>query len=315
MRALLVILNKDNAVSLEKCLDSIARMDGLCEFFDVLILDGASRDNSEEIARRYEKEYPCIKFKVQERLGGTGYARREACDYAISEGYDAIVWGDSENVYSPRYMRAMVDSLAEKDAVGGVPVVQGDFYGHAFAWYHALHLVIPNLYRVHIPGNNKGERVEICEKVKYPETVRSEDYGFSLLLRKMGIRLNQDIAKDAVVHVSLPGNFKEVRAWQRARSKGVAQVLREIGVAPWDNLGWSMLFLLFIVFALLIPFSYLPLLLYSILFFLGSLWIFVRSARYIKEKKIRYFFAPAFGLLVYSIYSLRAVWLYIKIKK
>ncbi len=41
MRALLVILNKDNAEALEKCVESIERMNGLCKDFDVLILDGA----------------------------------------------------------------------------------------------------------------------------------------------------------------------------------------------------------------------------------------------------------------------------------
>jgi len=314
MKALLVILNKDNAPALKECLASIADMHGLCEDFDVLILDGASKDGSEKIAREYEARYPCIKFKVQERLGGTGFARREACDYARENGYDVVIWGDSENVYSPQYVKELMKKMSDNDAVGGVPKVRGGFYAHAFAWYHAMHLVIPDLYKAHIPGNNKAEKVVIFDRVQYPETVRSEDYGFSLLLRKKGIKLKQDVARDAVVKVSLPDNFKEVRAWQRARAKGVAQVLRHVGAGPWDNLAWGFIFLFFIIFGLLSYFSWIPLLVYSLLFLIGSLWMFFRSLPYLEHPRKRYFFAAMFGLLIYSVYSLKAVWLVHKIK-
>ncbi len=309
MKALLVILNKDNAPALKECLASIADMHGLCEDFDVLILDGASKDGSEKIAREYEAQYPCIKFRVQERLGGTGFARREACDYARENGYDVIIWGDSENVYSPQYVRELLKKMSDNDAVGGVPKVRGGFYAHAFAWYHAMHLVIPNLYKVHIPGNNKAEKVAIFDKVQYPETVRSEDYGFSLLLRKKGIKLKQDVARDAVVKVSLPENFKEVRAWQRARAKGVAQVLNHVGAGPWDNLAWGFIVLFFLLFALFLPLSIYPIIIYSLLFLAGSLWVFYRSLPYNESPRKIYFLAPAIGLLIYSIYSLKAVWL------
>ena len=315
MKALLVILNKDNAGPLKECLNSISKIKGLCEDFDVLILDGASKDNSREISEKFEKKYPCVKFKVQERLGGTGFARREACDYARDNGYWAIIWGDSENVYHEEYAIRLLEKLKDNDAVGGVPLVKGNFYAHAFAWYHALHLVFPGLYKVHIPGNNKAEKVEIYEKVRYPETLRSEDYGFSILARKKGVKFKQDVAKDAIVEVSLPENFKEVRAWQRARAKGVAQVLRDIEVKPWDNLAWGFAVLFFLIFGLLIPFSYIPLLIYTVLFILAGIGIFFASKRYIKNPKNRYFFAPVFGLFIYSIYSLKAVFIYLGLKR
>jgi len=314
MRALLVILNKDNAPELKKCLESISRMEGLCEDFDVLILDGASKDNSAEVTKKFEEEYPCIKFKVQDRLGGTGFARREACEYAIKNGYDAIVWGDSENVYSKNYMKSLLDKLKDNDAVGGVPKVRGGFYAHAFAWYHALHLVIPGLYKSHIPGNNKAERTEIFKRVQYPETVRAEDYGFSLLLRKMGIKLRQDVARDAIVYVSLPENFRDVRAWQRARAKGAAQVLRKISVAPWDHLGWSMIVLLFLILGLISFISIWPLIIYTFLYFLGSVGMFLISKDYIANPRMKYFIAPFMGLFIYSIYSLMAIFYYWKYK-
>jgi len=315
MRALLVILNKDNAESLDKCLSSIEKMDGLCQDFDVLILDGASKDNSKEIAEKYTKKWDCIKFKIQEKLGGTGFARREACQYAMKNGYDAVVWGDSENIYTERYMKSMIEKLKDNDAVGGVPRVKGGFYAHAFSWYHALHLVIPGLYKRHIPGNNKGEKVEIYKKVEYPDSIRSEDYGFSLLLLKKGIELKQDIAEDAVVYVSLPEKWREVKAWQRARAKGVAQVLRKIGFFPWDNIAWSLIFLLFLILLPIFIISPWPLIIYTLLFSLAAIGLFFKSKEYIERPKNRFFFAPIFGLLVYSIYSLLAIFYYASMRK
>ncbi len=315
MKALLVILNKDNASALEKCLSSVAKMEGLCEKFDVLILDGASKDNSREVAQRYTTNYPCMKFKVQKKLGGTGFARREACEYAYDNGYDIVIWGDSENEYSPKYIEHMLGKLKTHDAVGGVPKVRGGFYAHAFAWYHALHLVIPSLYKYHIPGNNKGEKTKIYQDVEYPATVRSEDYGFSLLLRKKGISLKQTVAKNAFVKVSLPERWKDIKAWQRARAKGVAQVLVHIDEMPWDNFACGFIVLLFFIFGIIAIWNILPLVVYSVLYFSISLWIFAKSLKYIEKPKTKFFIAPAIGVIIYSLYSLYALIMFWKIKK
>ncbi len=315
MKALLIILNKNKALLLDKCLKSIVNQDGFCLLFDVLVIDGASKDNSREVAEKYKEKYGCIEFKVQKRLGGTGYARNEGCHYALKKGYDVIIWGDSENYYEKDYFKNILEKIRDRDVVGGVPKVIGKFYAHAFAWYHAIHLIFPGLYRMHIPGNNKAERVEIFKRFRYPNSLRSDDYGFSLLLRKNGVHLKHDISWNSIVRVSLPEKWRDVKTWQDFRAKGAAQALREVGVKPYDNIAWGIGFLLFIFFIILLPVNCIPLLIYFLLFFVASLFIFFKSIKYLVRPKYRYFFAPFFGLLVYSYYSLKTVFYYLSYRK
>ena len=311
MKTLVIILNKDNGDKLKDCLNSLVRQNArICEDFDVLILDGNSKDNSKDVAGEFEKKYPCIRFKVQNKLGGTGFARREGCNYALTHNYDLVIWGDSENFYDKDYIKNMVKKLRDCDAVGGIPKVKGGFYAHAFAWYHAVHIVF-HLYRYHIPGNNKGEKTEIYKKFKYPASKRAEDYGFSMLLLKNNVKLKQCLS-DSIVYVSLPDNFKEVLNWQRARAKGTAGALKEIGVKPWDNLAWAFGIIFLLVFSLLIPLSYIPLLIYLILLIAGSIALFFLSKKFIAKPKLRYFLSTLFGLLIYSIYSFITVIYYLK---
>ncbi len=307
MRVLIVILNKDNGDKLEKCLESLVNQTAkVCEDFDVLILDGKSKDNSEEVGKKFERKYRCIKFKVQDKLGGTGFARREACIYALEKGYDVVIWGDSENEYERDYVEKILEKIKEYDVVGGVPIVKGGFYAHAFAWYHALHLVFPNLYKKHIPGNNKAEKTWIFKEVMYPESKRAEDYGFSLLLMKRGIELKQGIA-DAKVKVSVPETLSEVHKWQKARAIGAAEAAREVGAMPVDSIGWiSMLAAPFFL-----AFDPKLLLIYFILILAFSVFLSVRSRRYIEKPKKLFFFAPVFGIFVHAAYTVLSIYYYL----
>ncbi|MFN3384043.1 MAG: glycosyltransferase [Archaeoglobaceae archaeon] len=309
----MVILNKDNAEKLRDCLESLVSQSAkLCNDFEILILDGASRDNSSKVAEQFSKLYPCVKFKVQEKLGGTGYARREACDIALKKGYDIVIWGDSENVYSKEYVEKILRAIEDCDVVGGVPIVKGGFFAHAFAWYHAIHLIF-NIYDRHIPGNNKAEKTKIYENCKYPESRRADDYGLSLLLMKRGIRLRQKIV-DARVFVSVPETLREVFKWQKARAKGCAEALHLVKFKPYDLLIWS-LFLPLLVFsspaALFSPiFAVIPLLLVAF-----SIWIFFKSLKFIENPKKSFFFAPLIGLAIHSAFSILGLYHYFKLRK
>ncbi len=316
-KALLVILNKDNAEKLERCITSLLSQTAkLSKDFDILILDGGSKDNSRDVAMRFSKRYNGIYFKVQEVIGGTGFARREACEYALKKGYKFIIWGDSENVYDKSYVEKMLEKLEDCDLVGGIPKVRGGFFAHAFAWYHAIHLIFPRIYRVHIPGNNKGERTEIYRVVSYPESIRADDYGFSLaLIKKLiknKIKIKSCIANSFVI-VSLPESIKDVHRWQINRAKGVAQALKIVNFKPYDVIGWSSIFLFLIVLLSLTIINYTHLLLLYLLFlFTLSIVIFIRSKDYIEKPKYIYFFTPFIGLLIHSIYSIYALIHYLR---
>ncbi|MEM0202758.1 MAG: glycosyltransferase family 2 protein [Archaeoglobaceae archaeon] len=310
MRALMVILNKDNAEKLGECLESLVNQTAkLCDDFEILVLDGASKDDSPRVAESFAKRYPCVKFKVQEKLGGTGYARREVCDLALKDGYDVVIWGDSENVYSRDYVEKILKALEDCEVAGGVPIVRGNFFAHAFAWYHAIHIIF-NIYDKHIPGNNKAEKTRVYEICKYPESKRADDYGFSLLLMKKRIKLRQRIV-DARVFVSVPETMREVFKWQRARVKGCAEALRLVDFKPYDLLAWS-LFLPLLVFSLLaVPFSpifaVIPLLLVAF-----SIWVFFKSLKFIEKPRKLFFFAPLIGFAIHSLFSILGLYYYLK---
>ncbi len=312
MKVLVVILNKNNAESLRRCLNSLIKQRcKICQEFDVLVMDGGSSDDSREVTLKFSRDYPCIKFKVQEIIGGTGFARREACIYALERGYDVVIWGDSENEYDESYIEEVLKKLKKCDVVGGIPEVNGDFFGHAFAWYHAIHLIIPKLYRVHIPGNNRAEKTFIYRKVIYPTSIRAEDYGFSILLLKKGIRLEQCVA-NALVRVSLPRTLRDVLSWQEIRARGVAQTLKEIEFGPWDLLAWSSILALLIIFLVISLISPLPLAIYMSILILISIYLYIRSIQFIKKPKIIYALAPLIGIMIYSFYSIKALIYYLR---
>ncbi len=295
MKALVIILNKDNAEGLEKCLKSLKEQ--TYKDFDVLVLDGNSKDNSRKVAEKYG-----VRFKVQERLGGTGFARVEGCKIALKEGYDVVIWGDSENVYDRNYVEEVVKALKDYDIVGGIPILEGKFFDHAFAWYHAIHLIVPKLYEKHVPGNNKAEKTWIYKKIMYPPSVRSEDYGFSLLMLKNGLKVKCGLA-NARVEVSLPKDFRSILKWQSARAKGVAQALKMVGFKPYDVTFWSLITLLIPPLSLNLK----ALSIYLLLLLLSSIIIHVRSKRFIKNFKWYFFIAPLFGIVVHSVYSIKAL--------
>ncbi len=313
MRALVVILNKDNGVMLRDCLNSLVRQTaGLCRNFEVLVMDGGSNDCSRDVAAEFERSYECVKFRVQSKLGGTGFARREACEYALENGYDAVIWGDSENIYEEDYVEKMINALNDSDAAGGIPVVRGGFYAHAFAWYHAIHLIIPGLAKKHIPGNNKAERVNLFSRFMYPESRRAEDYGFSLLLLKKGVKLKQKVV-DARVHVSLPERIAEIIRWQKARARGAAEAAKLVGVLPYDAIAWAAMDVVFAILAIASFITVLPLVVYAALLFMLSMYFFVSTWKYLEKPKVRYFFAPFIGLIIYSAFSLLSLFYYLKV--
>ena len=313
MKALVVILNKDNAEKLQNCLQSLLNQTlKICRDFDVLIMDGNSKDSSKEVAETFAKAYPCIKFKVQERLGGTGFARREACKYARENGYEVIIWGDSENVYSKDYIERLLEKLRICDVAGGKPVVTGGFFAHAFAWYHAIHIIF-KIWRFHIPGNNKAEKTKIYEFCEYPSSRRADDYGFSLMMIKRGLRLKQEVT-DARVLVSVPKTLKEVFKWQKARVIGCAEALREVGFRPYDMIAWSLLLPFFVISMLLSPISFFALI-FFLFFITFSIYLFLKSIPFIEKPKFRYFLAPLIGLIIHSAFSILGLYYYVMLKK
>ncbi len=245
-KVLVVIMNKDNAEGLSKCLESLtAQTCSICKSFDVLIVDGGSNDNSYEVASKFKEKYPCIEFIVQRVKGGVGPARIEAIHYALKHNYDLIIWGDSENVYDPNYVSEILKWIYEKgcDIVSGRTMVntESSIWSKIFFWYHSLHLFLKRLSKIHAPGNNKAVKAFIYKHVNYPPSSRSDDYYFTYLLLKKGLikRVKVCHADKARLLASIPSTFSDVVRWQKARVKGLVEGALIIGrPPPIDTYAW-----------------------------------------------------------------------------
>lgn len=246
-RVLLVLLNKDNCDGLRRALETLEKQEGctICDCFDVLIMDGHSTDESEKVADEFRKRHPCIRFIKQRIMGGVGPARAEVIRYAMDHGYDYILWGDSENIYRSDYVTSILSCLNRRcDVVSGFSLVRhSSIWSRLFYWYHAYHLLFKYVRERHAPGNNKLVATRVYREVMYPPSSRSDDFYFSVLALKKGLKFCY--CPGAVVEVSMPKTFEEVRSWQRSRVKGLVEGAYMIGkkvppdLAPWAVFAFS----------------------------------------------------------------------------
>jgi len=193
-------------------------------------MDGGSKDGSRDVANCFGMKYPCIKFRVQRFSGGVGPARIEAVRYALDNGYEFMVWGDSGNEYSANYLANLLSQALNKgcDVVSGFTVVRdGSVWSRLLFWYHIYHQLFQFVMRRHAPGNNKLVRTSIYRKVIYPPTSRSDDFFFSISASKEGIRFCH--SREAIIKVSMPRSFKEVISWERSRVRGLIEGFYMIG--------------------------------------------------------------------------------------
>ena len=312
-RTALVILNKDNAEGLRKTLDSLKSQScPPCECFDIYIVDGGSSDPSFLVANEMSSKIPCIYWLDQGVRGGTGPARIEALEVLRRKGYEYIVWGDSENIYSEKYVERILKMLDRgcEVASGRSVVVRQSMWSEAFYWYHSFHNLFPKIVGSrHAPGNNMGIKIEVYDIASYPPSKRSDDYIFTFSLlrnRSRGGRVRYCIDEDAVVYVNMPKSLDEVVAWQRSRVPGLVRGSLYIGLKiPPDLLSWStplaiLLTLLLLSIAILNP---IPLAIPLIGILSLSIFLHIKSRRYITKRSWVTGLVAALGMILHAIFT------------
>ena len=318
-RTAIVILNKDNERGLEKTLTSLSRQTlPPCEYFDIFIVDGGSRDGSREVATRFSREIKCIYFIEQRIKGGTGPARREIIEILRNKNYQLVVWGDSENEYYPDYVenilrKYLVERSRDPESImiiSGRSIVRRDsIWSRLFYWYHGYHQIFPvGVGDRHAPGNNKAEEISIYDLYTYPPCIRSEDFIFSYYLYKnFRDKVRYFYEEKARVLVSIPRSFREILSWQRNRVRGLVQCSRYIGLRyPPDLIYWTIFLLINIL--LISATLFLKSLVSSItlVVMIVSTWIFlyIRGRSALERIDLASGFLGYIGLLLHAFFTL-----------
>jgi len=317
MKVLVAILNKDNACGLRKTLESLIKQSAtVCTDFDVLVVDGGSGDDSYDVVMQFNRDYPCIRFITQSVKGGTGPARVEVCDYVLRNGYDVVIWGDSENVYDAKYVELLLSKLSsgQCDIASGNSVIRlNSLWSAMFYWYHMLH-TLPVINRYHAPGNNKGEKALICRESGYLPLRRSEDYFFTLM--NFG-KYRVCYERNAEVVVNLPKTLRDVIRWQINRVNGLVQGLLTTKLFPKDIIFW----ITYITLITLLPITYA---LYNVITaftaWLAILVLTLTSLEYLAIRGLRPYkpltsVPGLIGLVAYGLFNLTIIPKLVKVLK
>jgi glycosyltransferase involved in cell wall biosynthesis len=315
-RTALVILNKDNAEGLRKALESLETQScPPCKCFDIYIVDGGSSDHSFLVANEMGSKIPCIYWFDQSVKGGTGPARIEILEVLRKKGYEYIIWGDSENIYSREYVErilAMLDRGCDI-ASGRSVVVRQSIWSEAFYWYHAFHNLFPKIVGSrHAPGNNMGAKISVYNLASYPPSKRSDDYIFTFSLMKNSSedgrinRVKYCIDENAVFRVSMAENLRGIISWQRSRVSGLVKGSLYIGLKiPPDLLSWSIPLVVFLTLLMLSIVLLNPVLLVVPIIGIISLSVFlhIKSKRYLDKRSLVTGLIATLGMILHAVFT------------
>ena len=301
---MVVILNKNNAEGLRRCLESLARQTlRICKDFEVLIMDGGSTDNSKEVAKEFNSKYPCIYFVRQWSGKGTGPARNDALQVIKSKfpNCNLVVWGDSENIYESTYLEELKKRTNECLLVGGEPIVDGkSVIGKSLFWYHTFYAMAPFLSKYHIAGNNLMAKLKVYEVCgEYPPIFRADDLYWNEVCRNKGMVFC--LEKRAKVYVGVPEGWRDIMRWERARVRGLIEGGKFLGVVTRDVFRWVAFLTFYIVLAILTlinPTVFLPSLIASIA--VPSIILEIYGHRYVRKPFVGIGFTSFLMMLVHS---------------
>ncbi|BAL83443.1 putative glycosyl transferase family 2 protein [Selenomonas ruminantium subsp. lactilytica TAM6421] len=78
---------------------------------EMILVDDCSKDNSADIIRKYQQNYPQIKYYLQPQNMGAGYARNKALELAQGQ-YVAFL--DADDVWRPEKIACQIKLMEEK---------------------------------------------------------------------------------------------------------------------------------------------------------------------------------------------------------
>jgi len=176
--------------SIENCLISIENQD--FDDFEIIVVDGSSRDRTVEIAEKYARV-------IKQRSSTIGGARREG---AMAASGDTLAFTDADSIADCSWLSRINDNMRRYDlSVGPVYFYENNFGAAVVQLWRRMHSIerLFGFYR--ILGPNMGIKRDVYMSVEgHGDISLLEDYDFSNKVAKGRIRSKYD--KKQIVYTS-----------------------------------------------------------------------------------------------------------------
>lgn len=287
----MTVLNMERTI--KECLESLVNLDYPKEKYEIIVVDGKSRDNTRKIVQEFVDNADGPAVRLFEKEGLVGVGRNEAFRQAAG---DFIAITDGDMVVPPDWLRNLIDNFDEDVAGVGGPNDNADRSLITTA-IGCIDVQGPSNDVVPLFGKNPYNRPKksnsdvyttVCRNTAYRKSVLMEIKGFderiiscddpelNIKILKKGYTLKY-IPEALVLHhhrSSITGFYKQQRRY--AVSQGIANKIHPELFRPVQPLP----FLAFVMLVSLLAAStaYHPLFYLAILMILGYLAIYLGYA-------------------------------------
>lgn len=199
----LLICARNEENNLNRCLDSVLKLDYPKDQIQVLVGDDNSEDSTWSIIKKYSSNYSYIKgVRIEHEKEGL-IAKANVLNQLIDlteDEFQVII--DADMAVSPQWLHTMVGALKENHMVSGyTQIASGGGLSHVqfFDWQTVLHTMktMADAFRpISILGNNMGFRKSAYDQVggfRALGPTDVEDLGLLQLFQKAGLKTSQMI--------------------------------------------------------------------------------------------------------------------------
>lgn len=222
-----VVITRNNALGLKKCLDSLLNQNYLKKY-EIIVIDNASRDQTLSVIKELQKKYKTLRY-IYEKKKGRGFARNKGLKKAKG---DIIAFTDDDCIVEKEWLNKFdkrFEEFPNVSAVGGAV-----YNGTDSKWGRATYLLnfsswAPSRklgYTSDIPTANISYKKYDLKQVNFPESDLNLDYEdtlFNLQLIKKGKKILFD--PDIKVYHDF-GSFDYTKFITKQQEKGRSFALR-----------------------------------------------------------------------------------------
>ncbi|MEM3697501.1 MAG: glycosyltransferase [Candidatus Bathyarchaeia archaeon] len=122
MMVSVIIITKNNAATIEKCIQSLINQEYPKELMEIIFVDGHSSDGTDVVIKKYASMFPFIKLYYED-VGTMGYARNVGINNSKGE---IILFTDADAFPEKLWIKKMVDAFSNNSKiaiVGGLDIL------------------------------------------------------------------------------------------------------------------------------------------------------------------------------------------------